>query len=186
MKVIVGEIYHIYNRGNQKQQLYLDDRNYLYFMEKVKKYILPVTDILAYTLMPNHFHFLVQASKESASLIYDRHLPISNLSEAFRLTQSTYTKGFNFQQQQSGNLFQQKFKSKIMEDDKQVNGRNVLHYIHANPEKAGLVTRPEDWAYSSYNEYLHPEMPGLCNKSLAMQLLSLTRQEILLGGLVRT
>lgn len=182
MKVIAGEVYHIYNRGNQKQQLFFDDRNYGHFLEKMVEYLVPVTDIMAWTLMPNHFHFLVQASKLSAALIYDRQLPISNLSEALRLMQCTYTKGFNAQYEKSGNLFHQKFKSKIVDDNKQENARNVLHYIHWNAEMAGLVTRPDDWAYSSYHEYLHPETTGLCNKELAMQLLGLTRQEILLGG----
>ena len=69
-----------------------------------------------------------------------------------------------------------------MEDDKQENARNVLHYIHGNAEKAGLVERPEDWTYSSYREYLNPKMTGFCNKELAMQLLGLTLQDILLGA----
>lgn len=184
MKVIAGELYHIYNRGNQKQQLFIEERNYTYFLEKVRKYILPVTDILAWTFMPNHFHFLIHATSLSSALIYDRQLPISNLSEAFRLTQSSYTKGFNFQYDRTGNLFHQKFKSKIMEDDKQGNARNVFHYIHSNAEKAGLVSQPESWAYSSYREYLHPEISGLCNTDLALSLLDLNRQDALLGGLL--
>jgi putative transposase len=183
MKVIEGEIYHIYNRGNQKQQLFFDERNYKYFQSKIVEYLVPVTDILAWTLMPNHFHFLIHANKLSASLIYDRQLPISKLSEALRLMQCNYTKGFNKQYDKSGNLFHQKFKSKIMANDKQENGRNVLHYIHGNAEKAGLVTRPDEWVYSSYNEYLNPELPGFCNKKLAMLLLDLTREDIISGVL---
>lgn len=183
MKVIAGELYHIYNRGNQQQQLFFDDRNYRHFLQKIMEYLVPVTEILGWTLMPNHFHFLVQASKLSAALIYERQLPISNLSEALRLLQCTYTKGFNSQYEKSGNLFHQKFKSKIMEDDKRFNARNVLHYIHGNAGKAGLVVRPEDWEYSSYREYLNLEMTGFCNKELAMQLLDLTQQDILLGCL---
>jgi REP element-mobilizing transposase RayT len=184
MKVLAGEIYHVYNRGNQQQQLFFDDRNYQYFLGKVVAYLLPVTDILAFTLMPNHFHFLVYANKLSAALIYDRQLPISNLSEALRLLQCTYTKGFNAQYEKSGNLFHQKFKSKIMEDDKQENARNVLHYIHRNAEKAGLVSCAEDWAFSSYNEYRNPSQPGICNKDLTMSLLDLTLEEILSGVLL--
>lgn len=182
MKVIEGEIYHVYNRGNQKQQLFFEERNYQYFLAKMTEYLTPVTDILAWTLMPNHFHFLIHATKISAALIYDRQLPISNFSEALRLIQCTYTKGFNAQYEKSGNLFHQKFKSRIMEDDKQENARNVLHYIHGNAEKAGLVTHPGDWAFSSYREYLNHELTGFCNKELAMRLLDLTRQDILLGA----
>jgi putative transposase len=183
MKVIAGEIYHLYNRGNQKQQLFFDDRNYAYFLSKVEEYLAPVTDILSFTLMPNHFHFLIHASKLSAALIYERQLPISHLSEAFRLLQSSYTKGFNFQYDKSGNLFHQKFKSKIMLDDKQQNARNVLHYIHWNAVTAALVETPENWKYSSYREYKYADLPGFCNKQLAMELTGLSHAEIVAGGL---
>ncbi|MDA3905864.1 MAG: hypothetical protein PF484_07300, partial [Bacteroidales bacterium] len=54
-----GYIYHIYNQGNNRQRIFLNRENYLFFLKKVKNYVLPYADILAWCLMPNHFHFLV-------------------------------------------------------------------------------------------------------------------------------
>ena len=52
--------YHVYNRGNNKEDLFRSSDNYHYFLQKWKTYISPHTSTLAYCLMPNHFHFLVQ------------------------------------------------------------------------------------------------------------------------------
>lgn len=53
------QIYHIYNQGNNKQKIYYSDENYIFFLRKIKKHILPFADILAWCLMPNHFHLMV-------------------------------------------------------------------------------------------------------------------------------
>ena len=54
-----GNLYHIYNQGNNRQQLFFSRDNYLFFLNKIKKHILPHADILAWCLMPNHFHLMV-------------------------------------------------------------------------------------------------------------------------------
>ena len=54
-----GNLYHIYNQGNNRQQLFFSRENYLFFLKKIKKHILPHADILAWCLMPNHFHLMV-------------------------------------------------------------------------------------------------------------------------------
>lgn len=56
-------IYHIYNRGNDKQLIFFNRDNYLYFLKKLRKYIFPHCEILDYCLMPNHFHLLVYADE---------------------------------------------------------------------------------------------------------------------------
>ena len=53
------EAYHIYNRGNEKQPVFFSEKNYLFFLQKVRIEWMPFSDILAYTLMPNHFHFII-------------------------------------------------------------------------------------------------------------------------------
>lgn len=64
-----GEIYHVYNRGNNRQTIFFNDKNYLYFLGKVKKYLYPNCDILAWCLMPNHFHFLIHANERSCAKV---------------------------------------------------------------------------------------------------------------------
>jgi REP element-mobilizing transposase RayT len=54
-----NELYHVYNRGNRRQTTFFNNENYIYFLQKVRKYILPHCNILNYCLMPNHFHFLI-------------------------------------------------------------------------------------------------------------------------------
>jgi len=57
-----GHLYHIYNQGNNRQRIFFSRENYLFFLDKVKKHILPYADILAWCLMPNHFHFMVHVN----------------------------------------------------------------------------------------------------------------------------
>ena len=52
--------YHLYNRGNNRQAIFFEAANYLYFLRGVKRYIRPVTTIIAYCLMPTHYHMLVR------------------------------------------------------------------------------------------------------------------------------
>jgi len=54
-----GHLYHIYNRGNNSQKIFFNRENSLFFLKKKKKYVSPYTDILAWVLMPNHFHLMV-------------------------------------------------------------------------------------------------------------------------------
>ena len=58
-----GEYYHIYNRGNNRQDIFIEERNYRYFLQLYTKHVVPVVDTFAYCLMRNHFHFLLQIKK---------------------------------------------------------------------------------------------------------------------------
>jgi putative transposase len=57
--------YHFYNRGNNRQAVFMERDNYLYFLKGIKKYLLAHVDVLAYCLMPTHYHLLVQVRPES-------------------------------------------------------------------------------------------------------------------------
>jgi len=173
MRFDTGGIYHIYNRGNNKQTIFFTDKNYLFFLEKVKKFILPNCDMLAWCLMPNHFHFLIRANEISCQLIPGRPVDTSRLVESVRLTLSGYTKAINIQEKLIGNLFQQKTKSKLVGDSENNYSLTAFHYIHQNPVKAGLADRLEDWQYSSYSDYAGLRDGKLCDKDLAVDLLQL-------------
>lgn len=106
MKFNERSFYHIYNRGNNKQKIFFSDANYLFFIEKMKKYICPNSALLSWILMPNHFHFLVQANHETCKLVKHTPIEINTLTEGIRLLLSSYAKAIQKQENHVGNLFQ--------------------------------------------------------------------------------
>ena len=109
-------IYHIYNRGNQQQTIFFNRENYIYFLEKFRKYIVPYCDVMCWCLMPNHFHFPVHANEQSVQEIPKGNIPVQRLTEGIRLLLSSYMKGIQKQQDFKGNLFQQKTKAKAVSE----------------------------------------------------------------------
>ena len=170
MQFEAGDIFHVYNRGNNKQQIFFSEGNYIFFLEKVKQFIHPVSNILAYCLMPNHFHFLVQANETSCKPRQLGSLSSTELNNGFRLLQSSYTKAINKNKGFTGSLFQQKAKFKLLswsDNPRHDHLSTCLHYIHQNPVKANLVSRMEDWKYSSFNEYISGARDGLCRTTFS-------------------
>ena len=132
--------YHIYNRGNNRQPIFFERDNYLYFLRQFKKHLIPHSvDIIAYCLMPNHYHLLTR-------LKTDR---FSKPMQAFSLS---YTKAINKRHQRSGSLFQGRFQAIHVYEEEYL--LNLTRYIHLNPVKANLVEKAEDWEFSSYQEYI--------------------------------
>jgi putative transposase len=169
-----GYIYHVYNRGNDKQPIFFGESNYYFFLEKIQKHICPHCDILAWCLMPNHFHFLIYANRLSGEPFKTKPFVMSRLSYEFGSMLSSYSKAINNQEGKTGNLFQQKTKSKLVNEGSENYTVTAFHYIHQNPLKAGLVGKMEDWRFSSFNQYLGvKESKKLCNKELAVELLNL-------------
>lgn len=169
MILLQNEIYHIYNQGNNKERIFYQERNYSYFMSLVEKFILPYTDILAYCLMPNHFHFLVYCNENSYLKIKQGGNEITQLSNGFRKLQVSYAHAINKQENRTGSLFRQNSKAKLIEDENYA--LTCLHYIHQNPIKAKLVDKIEDWKFSSYNEYLTKS--GFCNFKKTEKILNI-------------
>src|SRR5258706_5535453 len=116
MQFSEGSFYHIYNRGNDKRPIFFKDRNYDFFLQKAQKYIGANADILAWCLMPNHFHFLIQANTRSITIVKDTPVKINALTEGIRILLSSYTKAIQKQESFTGNLFQQKTKFKCVDD----------------------------------------------------------------------
>ena len=135
-----GNVYHIYNRGNDRQTIFFNDNNYFFFTEKIKKYIAPNCDILAWCLMPNHFHLLIHANESTCRLSKASPLPVFKLADNLGLLLSSYTKAINKQNLTTGNLFQQRTKSKPVHDDTGNYSLTAFHYIHQNPLKAVAQT----------------------------------------------
>jgi len=173
MQFSEGSFYHIFNRGNNKQKIFFQERNYNYFLEKFKKYILPNASILAWCLMPNHFHFLVQATKRSLETVKHTPVNINALTEGIRLLLSTYSAGIQKQESRKGSLFQQKTKFKNADEYLS----SAFHYIHQNPLRAGLVSRMEDYPWSSFREYILDSHPRISDFSIAEQYLDLRKEQ---------
>jgi REP element-mobilizing transposase RayT len=143
-----GIIYHIFNRGNNKENLFKEVRNYEYFIQLLEKYITPVADILAFCLLPNHFHLLIQI-KEKEMIDKDLQEP-KRISRQFGTCFGTYAKAINKAYQRTGKLFENRFKRVVVATDQQY--FELVNYIHQNPAKHGLVEDYREWPYSSYQE----------------------------------
>jgi putative transposase len=176
MNFLPNEVYHIYNRGNNKQKIFFNDENYLFFLKKIGAQIKPYCEILCWCLMPNHFHLIISANEESCKPRKAfGNSSIHELSYRIGILLSSYSQAVNKQNKTIGSLFQQKTKSKILSikenpkspDDYLV---NAMHYCHKNPTEAGLVMKIEDWPYSSFLDYCGLRNGKLCNKNLLMEL----------------
>ena len=136
-----GQYYHLYNRGVNRQPIFFCDENWLFFVRRLRHYFNPeLAEIIAYCLMPNHYHLLVYVKCEDAG------------REVMQPFTVSYTKAINKQQQRSGHLFQGPFEAKHVNRDAYL--KWLTRYIHLNPVEAGLVAAPADWVYSSYREYI--------------------------------
>ncbi len=177
------EPYHVYNRGNQKQPIFFNNDNYIFFQKKIKDQLLPVSEIVAYCLMPNHFHLLLQPTGNG---LFERKTFggkfMQELSYRIGILTSSYCQAINKQNNWVGSLFQQKTKSKLLTT--YVNDWGIsyfeqcFHYIHKNPVVAGLVTDPRDWPFSSYIDYVDAGRESFCNRKLFTTVTGIPLNEI--------
>jgi len=170
-------IYHIYNRGNNKQLIFFNDENYLFFLRKIRKELLPHFSFLAYCLMPNHFHFLVQVKDVShSSDDFKSSDDFSKIiSNKIAILLRSYTRAINNQENRTGSLFQQKTKAKCLNDYYSSMNEYVtvcFYYIHQNPLHAQLVKKIEDWKYSSFPDYAKLRNGTLCDHELALEIIN--------------
>lgn len=173
-----NHLYHIYNRGNNKQPIFFTDANYLFFLQKIRTFILPHCEILSFCLMPNHFHLLVYTDERAGETKRIGATERNLLSEGIRNMLQTYTKAINIQNQTTGSLFQQNTKAKCLDEGSANYGLTCFHYIHQNPMSAKLALKMEDWNYSSFKDYAGLRNGTLCNRDLAFSLLGLERDSI--------
>jgi REP element-mobilizing transposase RayT len=186
--------YHIYNRGNNRENIFIQERNYTHFMNLYAKYIEPVAETFAYCLLRNHFHLSVRIKSEeeivetmkvySANWKYVRQdnfasaqapqakrpLGFGNLrsdypSQQFSNFFNAYAKAINKAYNRTGSLFQHPFGRVPITTDRQF--WNVIAYIHQNPQKHKFVTDFRDWKWSSYGLLLS-EKPTKLNRKVVM------------------
>ncbi len=144
-----GHYYHLYNRGVNREPIFFNEENWEYFIKRLRRYCRPeLIDIVAYCLMPNHYHILVYLNDDNLS---------TKIMQPFTVS---YTKAVNRQQSRVGPIFQGAFKAKLI--DKIEYLLHLSRYIHLNPVFAGLTDNPANWTFSSYKDYV-----GLRNGTLA-------------------
>ena len=169
-----GNIYHVYNRSNET--VFFSEENYMFFLNKVRRFIYPNCDILAWCLMPNHFHFLIYANSKSIESTKENHRPsLQVLSKNFGTLLSSYTQSFNRfeKRKRKGRLFSHNTVAKLIEQEKDDYLENCFFYIHQNPLRAHLVSKLENWEFSSFRDSAGFRNGTLCNENLAFQLIKL-------------
>ena len=141
-----GHYYHIYNRGANRERIFFSKDNYLYLLKLLKKFQVKYDiAIIAYCLMPNHYHFLLRQDGET------------EISQFIGVLFNAYAQALNNQIERTGALFEGRFKDVHVDNDAYL--LHLCRYIHANPVKAGMVTALEEWPYSNYLEWVE-ERPG--------------------------
>lgn len=146
--------YHVMARGASRQLVFEDDADRREFLALLSKGCGDCgVSLLAYVLMDNHFHLLVEGSLET-------------LSSCMKSVTGTYASQFNGRHGRCGHLFQGRFKSEPIDDDGYLLA--VVRYIHKNPEVAGLAAASE-WPWSSYSEYVGEA--GLIDPDLVLDML---------------
>lgn len=168
--------YHVYNRGNRKQNIFLGKRDYRRFLERVEEYKEKFgIEIVCYCLMSNHFHFLLKQTTDT---------PIS----AFMLRLGTsYAKYFNIKYGEVGSLFQDRFKAKYIETDEYL--LHLSRYIHRNPKEILFLTpgvELENYPWSSYPLYLGDAKNNVVDPSFILAFLPKTIRRQIIKPLLNT
>ncbi|MCD4795241.1 MAG: hypothetical protein K8R54_18560 [Bacteroidales bacterium] len=197
-----GYIYHIFNQGNNQRKIFFNKENYIFFLRKIKTHITPYADILAWCLMPNHFHLMVYVKEtEMDAAIWgatpsrtpNNQQKTISLNHSIGIILSSYTKAINKQKNTSGSLFRKRTKAECINCPNgissawfnengitRINTANpekqypqiCFNYIHQNPVKAKLVTKVEDWEFSSAQDYAGLRNGKLVKKELAKKYIN--------------
>jgi putative transposase len=147
--------YHVFNHAVGSDDLFKSHDNFLFFLERFRRYMSQVCKVYCYCLMPNHFHFLVQIRNEETLIElakiecakgFNSHKFIMQRLSNFL---NSYAKAFNKQQGRMGALFLDYTKRVELKDDS--NFTSLINYIHQNPVHHGFCKSVSDWRYSSYN-----------------------------------
>ncbi len=196
MQLEKGHIYHVYNQGNNRQDIFFERDNYLFFLKKIRTYILPYGDVFAWCLMPNHFHLMVLVNDlyiASGSATSSRApTKPKSLNQSIGIMLASYTRAIQKQKGISGSVFRQKTKAECIDcrnkitpsfiQEEGISKINISHpqnqypqicfdYIHQNPVKAGLVKKAINWEFSSAMDYAGLRDGQLINKTMAKKFI---------------
>ena len=130
-----GGVYHVFARGNDRMRIFRDERDYRLYLDLLRRIVATWGwTCLAYCLMPNHIHLVIQTDK-------------ANLADGMQRLHSLYAMAFNATYGRSGHLFGGRFGAKRIRDEAQL--EVTLRYVELNAVDAGLADAPEDWRWCS-------------------------------------
>ena len=159
-----GNYYHIYNRGNNGIDVFLEEDNYNHFLRLYAKYIEPIADTYAWCLLKNHFHILVRIKEKEEIVTSDLSYTTTEKPKViepyrqFSHLLNAYTQAINKRYNRTGSLFETKFERKLVASEKYF--QNLIFYIHNNPVHHGFVKQMSLYPWSSY-ESLVTEKPTM-------------------------
>ena len=135
-----GALYHITSRGNERREIFLDEKDRAKFLSILADYHDRYAILIhAYVLMDNHYHLILETPK-------------GNLLKVMHGLNGSYTGYFNRQHGRSGHLFQGRYKGILVEKDNYL--LPLSRYIHLNPVRAGRVKKLDQYEWSSYRGYV--------------------------------
>lgn len=135
--------YHVMMRGNNKEMIFKEASEKYYFIEQLLHVVKDnKVSIVAYCIMDNHVHLLVNSHKES-------------MIQALKWINIKFAGMYNFKYERVGHVFQDRFKSEVINSEDHL--LRVMRYIHNNPVKAKIVTNILSYKWSSYGNYLGRE-----------------------------
>lgn len=152
-----GNLFHIFCRGNEKRDIFLEEDDYNRFLTRMKEYkIIHKISIICYCLMPNHFHLVLRQNTNKPLSLFIHRLAVS------------YSMYFNKRYNRVGHLFQGRFKAKLITKD-----QYLLHlswYIHINPLKIkNSMPEVENYPWSSLPEYIGIRNEQICDKEIILK-----------------
>lgn len=177
MQLTAGSIYHVYNRGNNRERIFFASEDYRLFLKNMRIYLKPHADILAWCLMPSHFHFLIHANETSVQITEETGFKRQQFSQSMRQLLSSYTHTVSSQEGRTVGLFLQRTKAVCVSDDRE-HAAIAFRYIHQGPVRTRLVEKLEDWAFSSFADYAGNRDGKLCDRLLATRLLNLQEESV--------
>jgi putative transposase len=152
--ILHGNYYHIYNRGNNGIDIFLENENYYHFLRLYAKYIEPIAETFAWCLLKNHFHILVRIKDKteivSENLTYTttESPKLINPSRQFSHLFNAYTQAINKRHNRTGSLFETTFERKLVTSEAYF--QKLIYYIHNNPVHHGFVNQMSLYPWSSY------------------------------------
>lgn len=157
-----GSYYHIVNHAVGSENLFRVEDNYRYFLNRYAHHMPSVCNTLAYCLMPNHIHFLIQTHSEEILLQHPKYksgfhkLIMQQLSNLL----NAYAKAYNKKYGRKGALWIDYTKRFLIDSDSYLT--STINYIHQNPMNHGFASSAEDWGFSSYQSMLSSKPTSLC------------------------
>ena len=168
-----GCYYHIYNRGNNRQNIFFENENYLFFLDKLDQYISPVCDVISWVLLKNHFHLFVYVKLESeidaSKLKYSATEIPKKLDASLQFGHlcNSYAKAINKRYNRTGSLFEKNFERKEVIGKRHF--KNIIHYIHNNPVHHSFTESNWDYPWSSYGSIISHK-PTKLNRKFVLDL----------------